>query len=432
MSNLLKVLIIGGGGREYMLAWLFSKSPLVERVIVAPGNPGIAMLEKTECEEIAATDIAELLALAQRKKVNLTVVGPEGPLGLGIVNTFEAKGHTIFGPTKEQAQLELSKCLAFAMQQACSIPSPAGEIFESCADALSYLQSATYPLVIKPDGGTEGKGVKICHTVDEAVEHVEDVMVNHIYQKTGDTGEQILIQEFLVGREMSITVITDGKTHVTLPDSEDHKQRFDGDTGPMTGGIGAVSPSPIMTKELKAQIENEIVKPLIEAINKKLGGYKGFLYIALMITDDGPKVIELNVRGGDPEMQVVLPRVKTDLVPIFLAIAEGRLGDVELDISEKAMACVTMVSKDYPKPGYRKGMRITGMSNARKHSGAIVVQAGTKKSGSSTVANDGRVLCVVREGVNIADAVEKTYATLNLIKFEDSDFRTDIGLRVSD
>lgn len=423
----MSVLVVGGGGREAALVWKIRQSHLVGGIYAAPGNPGMA--KYATCIDIAVTDIAALVAFAKRHNIGLTIVGPEGPLGLAIVDAFEAESLKIFGPTKVQAQLELSKVYCKQLLWDNDIPTAPGSICLSVEEAERAIDSASLPIVVKPDGCTEGKGVKICHTRDEAKVHVRSIMVDHIYAKTGDAGEKVVLEEFLEGPEASITVLTDGKNYIELATSEDHKQREDGDRGLMTGGMGAYSPS-VIADALAAVIRTEIIEKLVRACPS----YRGVLYVALKLTKDGPKVLEINCRFGDPETQVILPRMKADIVPIFWQIASGKLEmtfgtAVPVEWDSRPCVCVASVSGRYPESGYPKGEVITGIEAVEVMTDTIVFQAGTKQAGDQLVTNGGRVLCVSALGSSLDEAISRAYQGTKLIHFKSQEYRTDIARR---
>ena len=430
MKKGMDVLVIDGGGRGHALAWKIDQSPLADRVFVAPGNPGIAKF--ATCVPIPVTDIGALLQFAKDNDIGLTVVGPEGPLGLGIVDAFQTESLAIFGPRQSEVWLELSKVLCKEMLWRNGIPTANGDICSSVekADAVidSHFDRSSEPIVLKPDGGTEGKGVKVCQTRGEAKAHIRKIMVEHAYAKTGDTGEQVLIEEFLVGREASVTVLTDGNLWVELSTSEDHKQRFFGDQGLMTGGMGAYSPS-AFADGCAETIRTEIIEKLVAACP----GYQGVLYIALMITKDGPKVLEINNRFGDPETQVVLPRMKSDLVPILWQIATGDLQITEIEVDPRPCVCVVSVSGCYPESGYPKNEVITGIEDAQARANVVVFQAGTKngeeENEGKVVTNGGRVLAVSAMDSDLSSTIKLAYAGTRDITFESQEFRNDIAQR---
>jgi phosphoribosylamine--glycine ligase len=422
----MNVFIIGGGGRESALALKISQSSLVDKIYAAPGNPGIRQF--ATCVDIPVNNISDLVTFAKEKGIGLTIVGPEGPLDNGIVDAFRAEGLVIFGPTAEQAQLEMSKVFCKKLLWEHGIPTADGDICLSVAEADAAIDSRSLPVVVKPDGGTEGKGVKVCQTREEAKAHVRKIMVKHAYAKTGDTGKQVIIEECLIGREASITVLTDGNKFVELATSEDHKQAFDNDKGPMSGGMGAYSPSAIADKHAET-IRKDIIEPLVKA----LPGFRGVVYIALMITADGPKVLEVNVRFGDPEAQVVLPRMKTDLVEILLQIAQGDLQITKIEWDPCFCVCVVSVSGCYPESGYPKGNVITGIKDAEALDNVIVFQAGTQEGTGENegelVTSGGRVLGVSALAPDMSSAIELAYTGTGKIKFASQRVRKDIGQR---
>ncbi|MAF13786.1 MAG: phosphoribosylamine--glycine ligase [Parcubacteria group bacterium] len=422
----LNVLVIDGGGRGHVLAWKIAQSPMVDKVFAAPGNPGIAKF--ATCVPINVTDIEALVKFVQENDIGLTVVGPEGPLDAGIVDAFQSAGLTIFGPRQSEVWLEMSKVRCKQLLQQHGIPTAKANICVSIGAVPAAIDLIGLPVVVKPDGGTEGKGVKICQTKEEAMAHARKIMVEHAYQTTGDSGNAVLIEECLVGREASIIVLTDGNLFVELPTSEDHKPREDGDKGDMTGGMGAYSPSPA-ADELAEVIRRDIIQKLVDACP----GFTGVLYIALMITANGPKVLEVNVRFGDPEAQVVLPRVKTDLVPIFLQIAKADLQITEIEVDEQPCVAVVSVSGCYPASGYPKGKVIAGIEKAEARENVLVFQAGTKDgegdNEGKVVTNGGRVLAVSAMADDIPEAIKLAYEGTSDISFEAQGFRTDIAQR---
>ena len=425
MSKRMKidVLAIGGGGREDALIWKLHQSPLVGKIFAAPGNPGIAKFATRV--DIPVTNIDVLVEFTREHNIGLTVVGPEGPLGLGIVDAFLTAGLKIFGPTKEWARLELSKVFSKELLWKHGIPTAAGKICSNVDEADEYIDSQPVPIVVKPDGGTEGKGVRVCKTHEEAKAHVRKIIVEHAYASTGDTGKQVIVEECLVGREASVTILTDGNLFVELATSEDHKQAFDGDDGLMSGGMGAYSPSTIADSHAET-IRTKIIQPLVDVCS----GFQGVMYIALMITKDGPKVLEINVRFGDPETQVILPRMKSDLVPILLQIAEGDLQIAEINWDPRPCVCVVLVSGCYPESGYPKGELISGIEGAEKLEGVTVFQAGTKRNATGQlVTNGGRVLAVSAMAANLAATIELAYKATWMIRFTSRRCRSDIAKR---
>lgn len=417
------VLVIGSGGRESALVRKLWQSPLVGKIFAAPGNPGIAKF--ATCIDIPVTNIQALVEFAREHNIGLTVVGPEGPLGLGIVDAFLAAGLKIFGPTKDWARLELSKVFAKNLLWEHGIPTAVGKICSSVEEAYDYIENQPLPVVVKPDGGTEGKGVKICMTHEEAYEHVRKIMVEHTYASTGDTGEQVIIEKCLKGCEASITVLTDGKLFVEMATSEDHKQAYDYDDGPMSGGMGAYSPSTIADSHAET-IRTKIIEPLVAACP----GFSGVMYIALMITEDGVYVLEINARFGDPETQVILPRLKSDLLPILLQIAEGDLQTTEIEWDPHPCVAVVSVSGCYPESGYPKGEVISGIEDAEQLKDVWVFQAGTKQDeGGRLVTNGGRVLAVSAMAADLAATIKLAYKGTWMIRFTSRRCRSDIAQR---
>ena len=429
MAGPIKALVLGGGGRETALAWKLAQSSIVRTVYVLPGNPGVEdFAVRVEADEVNPHDVAAIVAFAKHYDIWLTVVGPEGLLALGVVDAFRAAGLRIIGPTQDQAALELSKVYCKELLWHHGIPTADGNICSSVEEAEAAIDRRPLPTVVKPDGCTEGKGVKICRTHAEAKAHVRAIMVDHIYQPTGDTGKQVIIEEHLVGREASVTVLMDGRSYVEFATSEDHKQRFNGDRGPMTGGMGAYSPSPMADAQAEVT-RHYIIEPLIAACPDFLG----ILYIALMITKDGPKVLEINVRFGDPETQVILPRLQSDLGVIFWNAAYGNLHCVtarNLEWDPCPCVCVVSVSGCYPEPGYPKGEIITGIEEARALDGVTVFQAATKYgSNRCLVTNGGRVVGVSALAEAMPAAIALAYEGTHQIQFASQSYRTDIGRR---
>ncbi len=418
----MKVLIIGSGGREHVLAWKLKKSPLVKEIYCAPGNGGIAAI--AQCVDIEATDIERLAGFAKEKKVDLTVVGPEAPLVAGIVDFFEQQNLKIFGPSQKAARLEGSKVFAKEFMRKFNIPTAPFKAFDDKDEALEFLTVSPLPLVVKADGLAAGKGVFICTKIQEAREAVEQIMGQKIFK---EAGSRIIIEECLIGEEASILAISDGKNYVILDSSQDHKRIFDDDLGPNTGGMGAYSPAPVITEELLRKIGMQIVDPVIRGMNKQGTPFKGVLYAGLMMTDEGPMVLEFNVRFGDPEAQAILPRMKNDLAEILQSISEGHLEKVKMDWDKRSCVCVVMTSGGYPGE-YETGKEIKGLDTV-KDSHTVVFHAGTKKEDSKIVTAGGRVLGVTSLGETIEQAIERVYNAVEKIKFERCFFRRDIGAK---
>ncbi len=417
----MKILIIGSGGREHVLAWKIKQSPLVKEIYCAPGNGGISKI--AECVDISVDDIPALIRFASEKKIDLTVVGPEAPLVAGIVDDFEREGLKVFGPSKEAAQLEGSKIFAKEFMYEWNIPTAGFQKFCIIEEAKEYLRQVMFPVVVKADGLAAGKGVIICRDFIEAEKAVDEIMAERIFQEAGN---QIIIEECLEGEEVSILAISDGECYCLLDSSQDHKRIFDDDVGPNTGGMGAYSPAPILTEKLYKTIENRIIDPVIRGMQKSGTPFKGVLYAGLMITFDGPMVLEFNVRFGDPETQAILPRMKSDIVELMLASCDGQVGNIKLEWDKRSCVCVVMSSGGYPGE-YEKGKEISGLKDAEKIEDTVVFHAGTKKEDGKIVTSGGRVLGVTSLGNGIETAIEQVYNAVDKINFERCFFRRDIG-----
>ncbi len=419
----MKVLVIGGGGREHTLVWKISQSPLVDKIYCAPGNGGIAQL--AECVDIGATDIDRLVQFAEEKKIDLTVVAPDDPLVLGAVDAFEARGLKAFGPDKRAAVLEGSKVFSKNLMKKYGIPTAGYEVFENSQEAIDYLKSASYPTVVKAEGLALGKGVIIAQNYDQAVEAIQDIMQD---KKFGDAGNRVVIEEFLSGQEVSVLAFTDGETVVPMVSAQDHKRAYDHDEGLNTGGMGTFSPSRIYTPALDAYCREHIFKPTVQAMKAEGRKFKGVLYFGLIFTDDGVKVLEYNARFGDPEAQVVLPRLKNDLVEIMSAVIDERLADVDVEWEDNAAVCVVMASGGYPVQ-YEKGYPIEGIADAEAMEEVALFHAGTKLEGGSIVTAGGRVLGVTALGKHLDEAIRRAYEGVSKISFQDMHFRKDIGIK---
>ena len=417
----MKVLVVGGGGREHTLVWKIGRSPLVKKIFCAPGNAGIAGL--AECVNIAADDIDKLLKFAKKEKIDLTVVGPEAPLVEGIADRFNEQGLKIFGPSADAAMLEGSKGFAKKFMGRFDIPTGTFQIFSDADEAIEFIRDMGAPIVVKADGLAAGKGVTVAFDEEEAIKAVKQCITGGAF---GKAGHRVVLEEYLEGEEATVLAFTDGKRYLTMPSSQDHKAIHDGDKGPNTGGMGAYSPAPVVTDDVMQRIEDEIIRPTIDGLREDDCEYRGMLYFGLMITDSGPKVIEYNVRFGDPEAQAVLTRLKSDIVPILLACAEGDLGDAEVEWSEDVAVCVVLASKGYPGK-YEKGKPISGLDKAGKVSGAIVFHAGTAARDGKIVTSGGRVLGATALGADIPSAIERAYECADAIKFAGKYCRTDIG-----
>lgn len=416
----MKVLVIGSGGREHALVWKISQSPKVDKIYCAPGNAGIGQL--AECVAIKADDLDGLLDFALQNQIDLTVVGPEVPLTMGIADKFQEKGLKIFGPGGKAAEVEGSKTFAKDLMAKYGIPTAKYGAFTDAVEAKAFLNEVGLPCVVKADGLAAGKGVLICETKAEAEAAVDDILVDN---KFGSAGSRVVVEEFLTGQEVSMLAFTDGKTVVPMVSSQDHKRIWDGDKGLNTGGMGAYSPAPVYTDDVHAIVVPQVLEATVAAMNTEGRPFAGILYAGLMLTADGPKVLEFNARFGDPETQAVLPRLKSDLVDIFLAIIDGRLDEMQIEWYDEAAVCVVIASGGYPESS-DKGRVITGLDEAAA-TGAIVFHAGTKETDGTIVTNGGRVLGISALGKDIAEAIANAYKGVEKIKFENMQYRTDIG-----
>ena len=419
----MKVLVIGSGGREHALVWKLSRSPEVDKLYCAPGNGGIGDL--AELVPIGPEKIDRLADFAQQEKIDLTVVGPELPLTLGIVDLFQERGLRIFGPEREAAKLEGSKAFAKEILKERRIPTAAFATFSDATSAKQYLAGRKPPYVIKADGLAAGKGVLICVSRDEAQAAVDDVLVRKLFDAAG---EKVVIEEFLEGEEASFMVLTDGEHVFPLASSQDHKRVFDGDQGPNTGGMGAYSPAPVVTPQIHRQIMEEILQPLLKGLKKKQIDYRGVLYVGLMLTADGPKVLEFNARFGDPECQPLMLRLKSDLLPLLEATIDGRLGQVKAEWEEDAAVCVVLCAGGYPG-SYEKGTAISGLERLRDWRRGCVFHAGTIKKDGRWLTCGGRVLGVTALGNKIESAIAEAYRAVGQIAWEGMHYRKDIAQR---
>jgi len=417
----LKALIIGSGGREHALAWKLAQSSRISTIYCAPGNPGIASL--AHCVNIAVDDISSLAQFAYGNQIDLTIVGPELPLALGIVDHFENIGLRIFGPSKAGSQLEASKLFAKQLMKEASIPTAAFAVFRDFSLACEHISSATLPCVIKADGLAAGKGVFVCHTVDAAREALQRVMVQREF---GDAGSSVIIEECLLGEEASFICITDGTTCLALPSSQDHKAIFENDLGPNTGGMGAYSPAPVITPEVHKRVMDSIIYPLLAALRSHNIPYKGFLYAGLMIRDGIPKVLEFNVRLGDPEAQPILSGISNDLLDPILAALNSRLNSATLHFDSRTAVCVVMASGGYPGT-YRTGYIINGLDEAARCKDTFIFHAGTALHNDKLITHGGRVLGVTSLGVDASESRALVYSAVNKIQWTDVYFRNDIA-----
>ena len=419
----MKVLVIGGGGREHAVCKKLSESKDVTQILCAPGNAGIAQVARC-IPEVKATDVEGIVALAKKEKVDFVCVTPDDPLALGCVDRLEEEGIPAFGPTAYAAQMEASKIFSKNLMRKYGIPTAKCEIFTEMDKALAYLDTQEAPIVVKADGLALGKGVVVAATIEEAKNAVIEMMEGG---KFGRSGARVLIEECMVGREVTVLCFCDGKTIRPMPASQDHKRVFDGDKGLNTGGMGAFAPSPLYTEEIAERTEKEILLPTLNAMNSEGFTFKGVLYVGLMLTKDGPKVVEYNARFGDPETQVVLPLLESDLFAIMRAVREGRLAEMDIRWKKESAACIVLASGGYPEK-YESGKLISGLEDAEA-AGATVYHAGTKKTDAGYVTAGGRVLGVTALGDTLADAVHSAYAAAEKIHFEGAHMRRDIGSR---
>ncbi|KAA3632222.1 MAG: phosphoribosylamine--glycine ligase [Calditrichaeota bacterium] len=420
----MKVLVIGSGGREHTIAWKLKKSKKIDKIYCAPGNAGISKIAK--CVNIKADNIKSLVDFAQRNKIGLTIVGPEAPLASGIVDEFYKRKLKIFGPTKDAAQLESSKVFSKEFMRKYHIPTAPFTTFKTYAEAVGFCKTAQFPLVIKADGLAAGKGVIIVKSFDEATKALEDIMLNKIF---GDAGDKVLIESFMVGQEVSIMAIADGKTIIPLLPSQDHKQAYEGDKGPNTGGMGAYCPTDFVTKEIMTAIHDHVLMPTINGLTQEGISYRGVLYAGLMLTETGPKVLEYNCRFGDPETQAVLPLLKTDLVDLMFASINQNLASApKLSWKQGSAACIIMASKGYPGK-YAKGIQINGLQDF-KEDNCFVFHAGTSFKENKIVTSGGRVVGITGIDSNLKDALNRAYRGVSKVRFNGATFRKDIGFRV--
>ncbi len=419
----MKVLVIGSGGREHALVWKIRQSPKVEKIYCAPGNAGIG--EIADLVPIAPEAIEKLADFAEKEQIDLTVVGPEIPLTLGIVDLFHKRSRKIFGPNRAAAKLEGSKAFAKELLKECRIQTASFETFSDALSAKRYLAGQQPPYVIKADGLAAGKGVFICSSHKEAEDAIDDILVRKLF---GQAGEQVVIEEFLKGEEASFMALTDGEHLLPLASSQDHKRVFDGDLGPNTGGMGAYSPAPVVTPSIHRRILEEILEPLLEGLRKRKIHYRGVIYAGLMITDQGPKVLEFNARFGDPECQPVIMRLKSDLVPLFEAAIGGKVDQVEAEWKDDSAVCVVLCSQGYPG-SYEKGKEIQGLEKLKGWERGFVFHAGTSKEHGCVLTLGGRVLGVTALGKDIDEAVREVYGAVGEIQWEGMHYRKDIARR---
>ncbi|MCQ2538253.1 MAG: phosphoribosylamine--glycine ligase [Lachnospiraceae bacterium] len=417
----MKVLVVGGGGREHAIVRKISQSKKVDKIYCAPGNAGIA--ELAECVNIGAMELDKLAEFAEKNQIDLTVIGMDDPLCAGVVDVFEAKGLRVFGPRKNAAILEGSKAFSKDLMKKYDIPTAAYEVFTSAEDALRYLETASYPTVLKADGLALGKGVLICMNKEEAVEGVKELMTD---KKFGTAGDRIVIEEFMTGREVSVLSFVDGKTIKIMTSAQDHKRAKDNDEGLNTGGMGTFSPSPFYTAEVDEFCKKYIYQKTVDAMASEGREFKGIIFFGLMLTEKGPRVLEYNARFGDPETQVVLPRMKNDIVEVFEACIDGTLDKIDIQFEDNAAVCVVLASEGYPEH-YEKGKEITGFERFAKEENYFCFHAGTKFQDGKIVTNGGRVLGITAVGKDLFEARANAYKATEWIDFEGKYMRHDIG-----
>ena len=423
----MKVLIIGGGGREHAIAWKVAQSPKVQKLYCAPGNAGIA--EIAECVDIGVMDFDSQVEFARSKEIDLVIVGPDDPLVAGAADAFINAGIRVFGPEKKAACLEGSKSFSKDLMKKYGIPTAAYETFDSAEDALVYLETAKMPVVLKADGLALGKGVLICNSLEEAKDGVRTLMLD---KQFGSAGDRIVVEEFMVGREVSVLSFVDGKNIKIMTSAQDHKRAQDGDQGLNTGGMGTFSPSPFYTEEIDAFCKKYIYQATVDAMLSENRGFKGIIFFGLMLTNQGPKVLEYNARFGDPETQVVLPRMKNDIIEVFEACIDGTLNDIDLQFEDNAAVCVVLASDGYPEH-YEKGFPIKGLERFKGQNGYYAFHAGSKFDKEQIpVTNGGRVLGVTALGDNLKEARANAYEAVKWVDFENKYMRHDIGKAIDE
>lgn len=422
----MKVLVIGGGGREHAIVQSLAKSDRIEKMYCAPGNAGIA--EYAECVSIGVMEFEKLISFAKEKSIDYAVVAPDDPLAAGLVDEFEKAGIRAFGPRANAAIIEGSKAFSKDLMKKYNIPTAAYENFDDADDALEYLKTAKMPIVLKADGLALGKGVLICNTREEAIDGVKEIMQD---KKFGNAGNRMVIEEFMTGREVSVLSFVDGKTIRIMTSAQDHKRAGDGDTGLNTGGMGTFSPSPFFTKEIEDRCMKEIFVPTVEALRAEGREFKGVIFFGLMLTADGPKVLEYNARFGDPETQVVLPRMKNDLLEVMEACTDGTLDKIQLEFEDNAAVCVVLASDGYPVK-YEKGFEIKGLDAFKGKDDYFCFHAGSKFADGKIVTNGGRVLGVTAKGSDLKEARKKAYEATEWVSFENKYMRHDIGKAIDE
>lgn len=422
----MKVLIVGGGGREHAIATSVAKSPKVEKIYCVPGNAGIAQI--AECAPIGAMEFDKIVAFAKEKEIDLTIVGMDDPLVGGLVDELEKEGIRAFGPRKNAAILEGSKAFSKDLMKKYNIPTAAYENFDNSDEAIAYLEKSEFPIVLKADGLALGKGVLICNTLEEAKEGVKSIMLD---KQFGTAGNRMVIEEFMTGREVSVLSFVDGKTIKTMTSAQDHKRAKDGDQGLNTGGMGTFSPSPFYTEEVDEFCKKYIYQATVDAMAAEGREFKGIIFFGLMLTPKGPRVLEYNARFGDPEAQVVLPRMKNDIIEVMEACIDGKLDEVDLQFEDNAAVCVVLASDGYPL-AYEKGKLITGFENFDGKDGYYCFHAGTKQTEEGIVTNGGRVLGITAKGTNLKEARANAYKATEWISFENKYMRGDIGKAIDE
>lgn len=423
----MKVLIVGSGGREHAIAWKVAKSKKVDKIYCAPGNAGISQI--AECVNIGAMEFDKLVDFAKEKEIDLTVIGMDDPLVGGVVDAFEAAGLRVFGPRKNAAILEGSKAFSKDLMKKYNIPTASYETFDSPEAAMQYLETSKYPIVLKADGLALGKGVLICNTKDEAMEGVKTLMLD---KQFGSAGNTIVVEEFMTGREVSVLSFVDGNTIKIMTSAQDHKRALDGDKGLNTGGMGTFSPSPFYTKEVDEFCQKYIYQATVDAMKAEGREFKGIIFFGLMLTEDGPKVLEYNARFGDPETQVVLPRMQNDIVEVFEACVDGTLDKITLEFEDNAAVCVVLASEGYPV-SYEKGYKITGLEKFEENDSYFVFHAGTKlDENGDIVTNGGRVLGVTATGSDLKAARANAYEATKWVEFDNKYMRNDIGKAIDE
>ena len=423
----MKILVVGSGGREHALCWKIAQSKKVDKIYCAPGNAGVA--EVAECVAIGAMEFEKLADFAQEKEIDLTVIGMDDPLVGGVVDVFEERGLRIFGPRKNAAILEGSKAFSKDLMKKYNIPTAAYENFDDADKALAYLETASFPIVLKADGLALGKGVLICNTLEEAKEGVKSIMMDKAF---GSAGNQMVIEEFMTGREVSVLSFVDGNTIKIMTSAQDHKRAMDGDQGLNTGGMGTFSPSPFYTEEIDEFCQKYIYQATVDAMKAEGREFKGIIFFGLMLTEKGPRVLEYNARFGDPETQVVLPRMKNDIVEVFEACVDGTLDQIELEFEDNAAVCIVLASAGYPLK-YDKGLPISGLDTFKDKDSYFVFHAGTKFNEEGTiVTNGGRVLGVTATGATLKEARANAYEATNWVTFDNKYCRSDIGKAIDE